>query len=71
MKKLETLEDAFLHLSTIVNWSEASVKQKRLDLNMVTASERDFYLKALAMVNAAIQNKEISRDDFNRRLGLG
>jgi hypothetical protein len=70
MKKLETTEDAIHHLTKLVNWTEASVKQKRLDLNMVSASDREFYEKALSIVTEAIKNGELTKDVFYHKVGL-
>jgi hypothetical protein len=70
MKKLETTEDAIHHLTKLVNWTEASVKQKRLDLNMVSASDREFYEKALSIVTEAIKKGELTKDVFYHKVGL-
>lgn len=70
MKTFNSLNEAIDHLSKIVNWAESSVKQKRLDLNMVTASEQPSYEQALAFVAAAIKRGEITREEFNRRLEI-
>ncbi len=70
MKTFSSLDEAIIHLSKIVNWAESSVKQKRIDLNMVTASEQPSYEAALEFVVAAMKRGEITREDFNRRLEI-
>jgi len=70
MKTFTSLNEAVDHLSKIVNWAESSVKQKRLDFNMDTASEQPSYEAALQFVAQAINRGEITRDEFNRRLEI-
>jgi hypothetical protein len=70
MKTFTSLNEAVDHLSKIVNWAESSVKQKRLDFNMVTASEQPSYEAALQYVAQAIKRGEITREEFNRRLEI-
>jgi hypothetical protein len=70
MKKIENIDQAIQHLTKLVNWAEASVKQKRIDFNMVAASERAFYEEALNLVSQAIAKGEITKDELNRRLGI-
>lgn len=70
MKKINSVSEAIEHLSRLVNWAESSVKQKRLDFNMVSAAEHEFYREALDFVNAAIQRGELTKEDFKHRLGL-
>lgn len=70
MKTFNSLNEAIDHLSKIVNWAESSVKQKRLDFNMVTASEQPSYEAALQFVADAIKRGEITREEFNRRLEI-
>lgn len=70
MNKLTTVSEAIDHLKRLVNWAESSVKQKRLDFNMVSASEHAFYREALDLVNAAIARGELTKEDFKHRLGL-
>jgi hypothetical protein len=71
MKTFSSLNQAIDHLSKIVNWAESSVKQKRLDFNMVTASEQPSYEDALSYIAEAIKRGEITREEFNRRLDIG
>lgn len=70
MKKINNVQEAIQHLTRLVNWAESSVKQKRLDFNMVSVSEHPFYQEALDMVNQAIAKGELTKDEFKHRLGL-
>lgn len=70
MKKINDVQEAMGHLTRLVNWAESSVKQKRIDFNMVSVSEHPFYQQALDMVNQAIARGELTKDEFKHRLGL-
>lgn len=70
MKTFNSPDHAIEFLSKIVNWAESSVKQKRLDFNMVKASEQPDYERALEFIAQAIKKGEITREEFNRRLGI-
>lgn len=70
MNNISSVSEAIDHLKRLVNWAESSVKQKRLDFNMVSAAEHDFYRGALELVNQAIARGELTKEDFKHRLGL-
>jgi hypothetical protein len=70
MKKINNVQEAIQHLTRLVNWAESSVKQKRLDFNMVSVSEHAFYQQALKMVNDAIEKGELTKDDFKNKVGI-
>ncbi|RLA63703.1 MAG: hypothetical protein DRQ88_11040 [Epsilonproteobacteria bacterium] len=64
-----SLESSINKLKTIVKYS--TVKgQKHLDLSLVSAGDRIDFEKALAKINVAVKNGELTEEKLKQRLGL-
>lgn len=70
MNKIKSIDEAITSLTKLVGWAESSFNIKRLDFNRVAASERAHYEEAMKMVTDAIKKGELTRDEFERRVGL-
>ncbi len=70
MNKPQSIDEAITLLTKLVGWAESSFNIKRLDFNRVAASERSLYEEAMKMVTDAIKKGELTRDEFERRVGL-
>jgi uncharacterized membrane protein YfbV (UPF0208 family) len=70
MSEITNLSEAIQMLNRVVWWAESSTDIKRIDFNLVAASERPRYEAAMQVVSKAIKNGEITRDEFMRRVGI-
>ncbi len=59
---IELLKRAVKHTGTI--------DQKHIDLSVVAAAERPKFELALKVIQLAIKDGQMTRDDFNRRVKL-
>lgn len=64
------LSEALELLKTIVKKSDALDGANHLDFTLVSSSQRELYKNALARANFFIQKGEITKDQFNKILGI-
>ncbi|MCB9062565.1 MAG: hypothetical protein H6622_13665 [Halobacteriovoraceae bacterium] len=65
---VQTIEAINL-LKKIVKFSNIE-KQKHLDLTLANSSERGEFEKALILVNLAVEQGQLSKEELNSKLGI-
>lgn len=64
------LDDAVKLLKRAVKYPENDFGEKRIDLSLVPVEEIPKFQEAMRVSQTSIKEGKISRDEFNRRVGL-
>jgi len=64
-----TTDEAINLLKNAVKYSCID-NQKHLDFSLVTANKLDDYQRAMVVVNIAVENGELTKDELNNKIGL-
>lgn len=62
-------DEAIKLLKSAVKYSNIS-NQKHVDISLVTADKIDTFQKAMVVVNMAILNGEMTKEELNSKLGI-
>lgn len=64
-----TIEWAIKTLKSAVKFSNIS-NQKHVDMSLVTVDKIDLFQKAMVLVNLAIENGELTKEELNNKIGI-
>ncbi len=66
----EELKEAITYLKKAVKHSTSLDEFRHLDPSLIGAEERDLFEKMMMVVQRAIRNEEITKEDFSKYIGL-